>query len=104
MNRNGHLIVPNRLEMQMMDGPMAMPITVNHNGQLAVIGGLTKLETVAMNVAGHLADWRKENADHMRADQIAARAVGIATAVLTECVRREVAPDTAPVPANGANS
>ena len=94
----GHVpLVAPKQEMQLkhfcQDGPTAAPVVVTGllptpNGVQALVsfGGLTKLEALAGQIAGHLA---ADDSDEAGNRTMAVCAVNLAQAVLDECKRRQ---------------
>jgi hypothetical protein len=82
------ILQPNKVNVSatVMPGPNAQPavVTMQNPGSLEVLimGGLTKLEAVAAQIAGHYPDLKTK----------AGEVVDYAQAVLDECERRQNAP------------
>ena len=104
MNGNGRALVQGavpmiapkqelKLQHIQQNGPTAAPVVVNGllpaaGGVQALVsfGGLTKLEALAGQIAGHMTGWP---AEHQNVPAMAAGAVNLAQAVLDECHRRQ---------------
>lgn len=108
MNENGRkllqgvgqvpLVAPKqevKLQHIQQDGPTAAPIVVNgllpaSGGIQALVsfGGLTKLEALAGQIAGHISGVAMAAGKH-DAEMVALTAADVAQAVLDECKRRQ---------------
>lgn len=99
---NNGLHVPGRINIAVnrMDAPMAeqfvMPMQTANGVDLHVLGGLTKLEAAAIQIAGPYIDvdmaYTNEEARRYEMEQCARNAVDFAVRLLDECRRREEQP------------
>ena len=94
MSQNGRpgVILPGQVGIRTsyMRGPLADPSTIQIQSQdgvnLVAVGGMTKLEKVATEIASTLAMGVDEEWDpHLFADAVAERSVEIANAILKRC-------------------
>lgn len=95
MNGNGRLAVPGQVNVATtyVDGPLAAPTSLALQGpggmQTIVMGGLTKVEQLAGQIAGNLRPDPSLGRNESELDQmLAIRSVNIAEAILAETARR----------------
>jgi hypothetical protein len=100
-NRNGSIIQPNALNVEttFADGPLAQPcaVTLQQPGAIKVlaVGGLTKVEALAGQIASGAAIQLGEMAKEAHLPSYATVCVDLAEAILAESARRRTPAETA---------
>lgn len=94
MSGNGRLLTPGQVNVATTyaDGPLAQPSNVAMQGpggmQILVMGGLTKVEALAGQIAATIAAQKPSDSKCELCEDIAHVAADIAESVLAECARR----------------